>query len=191
MALVDKEKPDEIIQDAKMYALTNTDIQRLLPVDTNIFTYEQLDKTAHIDNLFDGYGRAIMLFLTDSAMSGHWIALIRRGNVIEAYDPYGFSPSEWKRKLQPNMEIVKTHNQDKPLLEQKVRGAGYKLVWNKKQQQPKSPNVNTCGRWSVMRLLFADFTLDEFNKMIDSIYKETGISGDTLATALTMESLGK
>ena len=132
-----------------------------------------------------------MLFLTDGENSGHWISLIKRGSEIEVYDPYGHSPTEWKTKLGGAMTDMKEWGQDRPLLEKKVKDAGYVLRYNKKQVQPVSKDIATCGRHSVMRLLFHQYPLDEYNEILKRIQKETGISPDDLATGLTAESLGK
>lgn len=185
------EEMKEEIEEAKEYPLSDGDIQRLLPVDTNIFTYPQLENITHIDEVFDPHGRAIMLFLTEDDTTGHWIALIRRGSTIEIYDPYGNAPSQWKKKLGGSMEDNRRWRQNRPLLENKVKEAGYKLLWNKEQHQPVSKDINTCGRHSAMRLLFADYSLPEYNRILKKIYKGTGIDADTLATALTQETLGK
>lgn len=181
----------EEIKEAKVYPLSDSDIQRLLPHDTNIFTYPHLEGVSHIDEVFDPYGRAMMLFLTENETTGHWIALLKRGDTIEIFDPYGYSPKEWRDELGGSAGDFRKWRQDRPLLEKKIREAGYKMKWNNKQRQPLSPVINTCGRWSSMRLLFADYTLEEFNKILDKIKRETGIDGDTLATALTKEILGK
>jgi len=181
----------EVVEELKEYPLSDGDIQRLLPVDTNIFTYPHLENVSHIDEVFDPHGRAIMLFLTENDKTGHWIALIRRGNTIEIFDPYGNAPSQWKKKLGGSMEDNRRWRQDRPLLEKKIKEAGYNMIWNKEQHQPVSRDINTCGRWAGMRLLFADYTLPEFNNIIEKIHRETGIDGDTLATALTSGVLGK
>jgi hypothetical protein len=180
-----------VIDEMKKYPLSNTDIQSLLDGETNIFTYPMLDDIDHIDEVFDSKGRAIMLFLTDGENSGHWISVIKRGTDIEVYDPYGHSPAEWKTKLGGAMSDMKRWIQDKPLLEKKVRDAGYRLIYNKKQVQPISKNIATCGRHSVMRLLFHHYPIDEYNAILKKIQNETGISPDDLATGLTGESLGK
>lgn len=181
----------EHIDERKEYALSNTDIQDTIDGTTNIFTYPHLKDVHHIDELFDPKGRAIMLFLTENENVGHWIALLRRGDTIEIYDPYGYNPSQWKNKLGGAMSDMRDWFQDKPLLESKIKEAGYGMTYNKQQAQEVSPNINTCGRHSVMRLLFSNLTLDEYNKMLKNIKNNTGIDPDTLATALTEEILGK
>ena len=180
-----------VIDESKKYPLSNTDIQSLLDGETNIFTYPMLESIDHIDEIFDPKGRAIMLFLTDGENSGHWISLIKRGNIIEIYDPYGHSPAEWKTKLGGAMTDMRDWKQDRPLLQQKIKEAGYRMKVNKKQVQPVSKNIATCGRHSVMRLLFHQYPLEEYNAIIKKIQTETGISPDDLATGLTAESLGK
>lgn len=182
---------EDDFEEAKEYALSDKDIQDLLPVDTNIFTYPHLEGVEHIDEVFDPHGRAIMLFLTESDNVGHWIALIRRGSVVEVFDPYGHKPKEWKTKLGGSKEDNERWGQDHPTLGRKIREAGYVMKVNTKQHQPISPNINTCGRHSAMRLLFAKHPLEKYNKLLKKIEKETGLTADELATALTMETLGK
>lgn len=186
---------EEILEEVKEYPLSNFDIQEFLkdigePI-TKIFTYPELKNARHIDEMLDRHGRAIMLFLTEGDSKGHWIAILRRGNTIELYDPYGYKPDTQHVKLGGKMSDMKRWGQDAPLFSDLVKRGGYRLIWNKRQRQPVSSDVNTCGRHSVMRLLFSHLPLDKYDKMLDTITKKTGVKPDDLVAYVTGEILEK
>ena len=81
--------------------------------------------------------------------------------------------------------------QDQPLLTDLIKSSGYGIRYNKKRVQPISPDIATCGRHSLMRLLAAHLPLDEYNRRLHTISKEAGVSIDDIATVLTAELLGK
>lgn len=180
----------EELTEVKEYALSNTDLQDIIG-KTNIFTYPQLENIRSIDELFkkgkNGVETAIMLYLTESNNVGHWIGLIKKGDTVEMFDPYGNKPE----KLNKEVGGAMNHKQDPTLLRDKVKESGYKLIYNNKQHQPVSPDINTCGRHAVMRLMFGFLPLDEYNKKIKQIAKDSGITVDDLATGLTHEIIGK
>jgi hypothetical protein len=128
-----------------------------------------------------------MLFLTDSHNVGHWIGLIKRGNTIEMFDPYGNKPEKLNKEVGGAMNKY----QDPHLLREKVEESGYNLIHNSKQHQPLSQDINTCGRHAVMRVMFAHLPLDKYNAVVSKIAKDSGVSVDDLATALTFDFLGR
>lgn len=180
----------ETLKKLKEYPLSNFDIQEIFEPDTRIFTYPQLAEVRNIDELLDRHGRAIMLYLTESPTSGHWIGILRHGDVIELYDPYG-KPIEKQGESLGSGKGDSKWGQDGDLFTDLVKRSGYGLVWNDKQRQPISENINTCGRHAVLRLLFHKYPLEEYNKILDTIKKKTGVSADDLATFMTANILGK
>lgn len=180
-----------ILAELKEYPLSNDDLKHLLP-HTKIFTYPELEGLRSIDEIFHFHkkgdiGTAIMLYLTDSENVGHWVGLIKRGNQVEMYDPYGNPPE----KLNQEVGGAMNGKQDPTLLRRKVEESGYKLISNPKQVQPVSMDINTCGRHVAMRLLFGKFPLREYNQKVSQLAKQNGKSIDDLATVLTASVLGK
>jgi hypothetical protein len=175
----------------KEYPLSNFDINDILEPDTKIFTYPQVKDTRNIDELLDSKGRALMLFLTESPTTGHWIGVLRRGDTIELYDPYGKSIHEQEKHLGSGSNEIKQWGQDSEDFTDLVKRSGYRLKWNNRQRQPLSKDTNTCGRHAVLRLLFYKKSLEEYNKLLDTIKKEYGISADDLVSYMTAELLGK
>jgi hypothetical protein len=176
----------------KDYALSSDDIRELIP-HTNIFTYPHLDSVSHIDEVLDGKGRAIMLWLTEDENTGHWVAIIRRGKTIEVYDAYGKKPdsTSFINNLGNTPEDLERFNQDQPLLTKLIKDSGYKLQYNSKQVQPNGSGINTCGRHSVMRLMLHHLPLDRYNSLLKRIETETGVRPDDLATAFIADAIGK
>jgi hypothetical protein len=110
---------------------------------SNIFTSKDLLNVNNIDNLLDRKGRGIMLYLTENDTTGHWIGLLRKGNTIEIFDPYGNKPNEWEKKLNSEKGL----NPPNGVLEKLIKGSGYKIkINNMKHQDINNPNIATCGR---------------------------------------------
>lgn len=180
------------IDQLKEYSLSNTDIQDILEVDTNIFDYTHLYKVNHIDEVFDSKGRAILLYLTSDMNTGHWTSLIKRGNLIEFSDSYGFKPDTQNENLNADKSVVKEAGQDYPKLLELIADAGYSLDWNKKKFQPINDYTSaTCGRHAVLRLIFYKLPLEEFNKLMIQLAKHNKTEVDNIVSGITYTILGK
>jgi hypothetical protein len=68
-------------------------------------TYPQLRDCQHVEETMDAMGRSCILFLTDSASSGHWIGLLATSPAtIDSYGlrpdaEFGWLPARQERKL--------------------------------------------------------------------------------------------
>lgn len=172
------------MENIKQYALSNTDIQRILG-PTKIITYPELDDLASWEDAFDEHGRCVLLFLTENHSTGHWIGLIRNKNTIEYFDPYG-EPPEGDKKWIPE-ERLRRLDQDQPYLTRFLRSSKCKVYCNLYQFQADKADVNTCGRWVVSRLLLREKTLKQFYDAV----KKSGMKPDDFVSALTFKILGK
>jgi hypothetical protein len=173
------------LQEAKAYPLGDDDINKILEPDTHIFTYPYLKQVKDIDEIFDPYGRAMMLYLTENENTGHWVCLIRRPDEIEFFDPYGEPIDKqltWNGKGK-RMEL----EQDRPLLSKLLREKGLPVIYNKTKFQKVDDDIATCGRHCVIRLLFKDKTLPQYGEMI----KKSGMTPDEFVTRTTYDLLGK
>lgn len=173
------------LEQAKAYPLGDDDINKILEPDTHIFTYPYLKDVKDIDEVFDPYGRAMMLYLTEDANTGHWVCLIRRPDEIEFFDPYGEHPDEpltWNGK-QKQRQL----QQDRPYLSKLLRAKGLPVVYNKTKFQELDNDIATCGRHCVIRLLFKDLPLPKYAEMI----RKSKMSPDEFVTRLTHQLLGK
>jgi hypothetical protein len=175
-------------ESTKAYPLSNSDILELIDLEpTNIFSSDKLLDVIHIDELLDRKGRGIMLYLTENEQTGHWVGLLKKNNTIEIFDPYGFNPKDWEEEL----GAVKDLNPSMKELEKLIKKSGYKMVFNKKRHQPLKLNNNSCGKHTVMRLLFHKFSLDEYNNLMKKFRDEYNITSDDLANGFSLETIGK
>lgn len=169
----------------KSYALSDTDIRRILGRDIKIITYPQLGQMSSIDQAFDKKGRCIMLYLTEDDSTGHWVCMLNKGDSIEFFDPYGEAPEK-------ALEMVPEENREalgegEPLLTRLLRASGKAVYYNTFPFQKDKADVNTCGRHSVVRCLYAPYSLEKYKKVMDS----SGMTPDNFVSALTAEKLGK
>jgi len=173
----------EGLGEIKDYPLSDDDIRKILGKGIKIITYSDL---AHCKKLpFDRQGRLIMLYQTFSATSGHWVCLLNKPDHIEFFDPYGDKPEE-PLKTVPQDE-KEEYGVDEPYLTKLLRASGKKVIYNTYPFQKERRDVNTCGRHSVVRCLYAPYSLAKYKKVMDS----SGMSPDNFVSALTADKLGK
>ena len=176
---------EQTLTDVKKYALSDGDLRRLLGRDIKIWNYPELQNLKSADQLFDGKGRAILLFPNSGPTSGHWTALLRRPTMIEFFDPYGDKPEAQKKGLGRNR--LEEYDIERPDLTRLLRSSGKPVYYNHHGFQKESPNIATCGRHSAVRLMFGNKTLDDYNDAIE----DSGLSPDDFVSKATFEKLRK
>ena len=169
----------------KSYALSDEDIRKILGEDIKILTYADLAKVDNINEIFDRKGRCILLYLTMSESSGHWVCLLRKPTYIEYFDPYGEVPNEPLETLNPIKRYA--FGESKPYLTNLMKESGSAVIYNTFPFQKDRADVNTCGRHSVVRCLYAPYSLEQYKKVIDM----SGMSPDNFVSALTAQMIGK
>lgn len=163
----------------KSYALSNDDINKILDPPTNVLTYPDLEKCATIDDAFDSLGRCILLYLTNSETSGHWVCMWRKGQRINYFDSYG-DPPELPREV-----VGGAFDQEEPILTRLLRQSGCKVYYNTHPYQSDRADVATCGRWCVARLILKDNS----DKRFYDIIKHSGQKPDEFVVNLTSDFL--
>jgi hypothetical protein len=167
------------IEEVKDYALSDGDIRTILGQDISILTYPDLAQMSSIDECFDSKGRCILLFLTSSPTEGHWCCLLNKRDGIHFFDPYGDSPEKQLKGISKSR--LEELDQRQPYLTQLLKGSGRPVFYNTHEFQKEGSTINTCGRWCVVRCLYATKPLSYLKKVIDS----SGMSGDDFVSALT------
>ncbi len=182
---------EQLLESLKGYALSDLDLQHILNPDTKIHKYTDLYKIKHIDELFDSLGRCILLYLTEDQNTGHWIGLLKKGNEIEFFDPYGHPPDTQGENLNVPYENNELFGQNYPRLLELVKKGGYKLRFNNKPLQKEDYSIATCGRHTATRLLFYKLSLEQYHELMDKL--ENGIidDADDVVTKLTYDILNK
>jgi len=165
-----------LIDEYKNIALSDTDLLTLMDGKANVVVYPDIHKYRSIDRLLGNYGVCFILYEWKPHY-GHWCCLIRHGNLIEFFDPYGNWPDSC---LEDVPEPYRTEsNQLKPYLTNLMIKCDYDLSYNEFQFQKLDEEVKDCGRWCCVRALLKELPLKDFK---DLFFNE---AGDDLVTVLT------
>jgi len=166
----------ETLKQYKNISLSDSDVMRLVGHKARVLIYDELKKFKTLDEALSHHG-AIFLLYQQRKDYGHWVAVIKTGNKIEFFDPYGIWPDnelDWVSK-ETNIKL----GQDKPYLSILMFNSPYELTYNNYKFQKKGSGINTCGRWSALRIAMRKMDLEEFKK---NFYGE---KSDDLVTILT------
>lgn len=161
---------DNIINNLKADPLSNVDIISLCDDKTNVVKYSELINYDNIDDLLQPFDNVVILYETGKNY-GHWVCLIKYGNTIEFFDPYGLGVDEqlsFSKKSLPLLSIL-------------LLNSDYKLIENKTQLQKKYNNVSSCGRHVAVRLILKQLDIYEYLKM----FENNKYDPDTVVTYLT------
>jgi hypothetical protein len=153
---------DAIIVDAEKYPLTGADMLRIANDETNIILYEDLEGVSNIDEVLSPYDACIILYQT-ARNFGHWVTLLKTSdNSLEFYDAYGLAVDE---ELNLENEFHKRIHEGKivPHLTHLIEESGYTVKSNKVRLQQNLEDVNSCGRYSALRVRLRDFSMEKFN----------------------------
>jgi hypothetical protein len=175
----------EGLGEVKSYPLSDGDIRKILGKDIKIMTYADLANIRNIRQAFDSKGRCILLYLTQSDTSGHWVCMLNKGDHIEYFDPYGEAPNSALKTITP--EERQEYGEEQPYLTDLMKASGMPVYYNTHPFQKDKADVNTCGRHSVMRCLYAPYSLEKYKKVMDA----SGMTPDNFVSALTVQKLGK
>jgi hypothetical protein len=176
------------IYDRLYISMGDDEIRKYLP-RVPILKYIDLQKYDRITDLLREPRSCAVILVELSTNVGHWIALIRNGNNIYFFDPYGYRPD--KQLLWVPKYMRAALGQNVPFISYLLNRAlsdGFKVSFNEIDYQSKSENIATCGRWVVSRCLFAlherDPTPEQYYKLIKKFMKDYGLSPDLVICKL-------
>lgn len=158
-------------------ALSDADIRALLP-GCRITLYTELARLPSIHSIFDSNGRAVVLYLTESKTSGHWVGLLKRPYGIEYFDAYGLkpgSPLHWNPVVTARLKESPCH------ITRLLESSGLPVTYNTHCFQKHSNRVATCGRHVVVRHWNRSKTLNDYARMIHA----SGMDPDEFVTVQT------
>jgi hypothetical protein len=151
-------------------SLSGQDIYRMLNGQVNIVVEHELQNYNNIDELLGPYNALVLLYeLVPN--NGHWVSMFRnkQGELV-FYDPLGI-------RMDGELAFVndeRIHDGLQPAKKQLTRIVnGEPVISNTIQIQDDAKNINTCGRYAVLRLLKKDLSNDEFNKLFLDNQTET------------------
>lgn len=174
---------DETILIAESINLSGRDILRITENDTRIMGYEELRNYDSIEQLIPYEGSSLTLLYQTRENYGHWVVIINRGNnKYEFYDSYGLAPDE-ELNLDNTYHLRLHGGQITPHLTALFLKGGYKVEYNNIRLQKYLKDVNTCGRYTALRVKFKHLSITNFNALFT---KNRCYSPDFWASALTL-----
>lgn len=173
---------DKIIKNAEKFDLSGADIHRITDGKCNIIQYEDLERVNNLDEVLRPHG-AVMILYTTRKNFGHWVCLFEKGNKnLEFFDPYGLKMDE-ELNITNDLHLREHKGIITPHLTALINSGGYNVSSNTTQLQEFIEHINTCGRWTALRVRFRDVSLKKFiNMMTTNKY----YNGDFWVSALTL-----
>lgn len=158
-------------------SLSDKDILNMLDRKCNLLTYTELANYNNLNDALGEYKTLVILYMTKNNY-GHWCCLfLRDDNILEFFDSYGIFIDDELEFIPDNYRIVS--NQSYPHLTYLIYNSQYKNVeYNQYKLQKMTPEINTCGRWVVVRIMLKRLSLDEFAQKFKN-------NGDEMVVQLT------
>ncbi len=174
-----REKPNmEVLNKKLEYSLSGDDIMKALNHKCNLISYNEIINYDNIYDLLGPYKKCVILYM-NSVNYGHWTCVYEYNNKIIFFDSYGNKP-DTQGKFTTNF-INKEFNQNFPHLVKMMYNSGLPVEYNEYQLQRFKQGINTCGRWVCVRLLYPNYSVEEFK----NIFKNRSLSPDIIICLLT------
>lgn len=156
--------------------LSAEDIEHIIGYPILILLYDDLAKVRRVEDILSENNNEACLVLVRSGENvGHWIILLKEGDVVTFFDSYGgfiddqlgYSPIRYY----PHMSRLLSEYDGE-------------VQYNPYQLQRFGNKISTCGRWCAYYARNRDMHIDDFVKVMKK-YKKNGIDLDKLVTVLT------
>lgn len=195
--LINNMKPNSVkyknVLDRIPKPMSDSELERYLgsPSSKYVVKYSQLDDFNTIDQLLPD-DKSFKIILTEQEFNnGHWTCIMRYKDgdkdVIEYFNSYGSKPSYelgFISKVK-NLFLGQDEKHLNQLLNRALKEKKYDIIYNKTKFQKYSNDIQTCGRWCVLRILrlkefndnlaeFIQFIKDEVNKY-KKVFEEKGL----------------
>lgn len=130
-----------------------------------ILKYSALSQYKNIDELFNNVEKDYRIILIENKYnSGHWVCILKDGEIIEEFDSYGCKIDNEFRFI--NNAIEKVLGENKRFWKNIKHNSKnkYKFIYNNIDFQTKSDQIGTCGRWVILRIMMfkMGYKLNEF-----------------------------
>lgn len=160
--------------------ISNFQINDYLP-NVPVKLYKEFKHIKNLDEILPKNKRYYIFLYEESPNVGHWCGLLRYKNKIEYFDSYG-EPPDSALSWHP-LGILKELDQHIPYLTMLLKKSSLPVIINKKKFQEESPDVSTCGRHQIFRILQNErdnLELRNYIKLMEEIKKKTGLNYDEI-----------
>jgi len=170
----------------KRKALSDDEMFKALQGHTRIFLYRDIINMRDVNELFGPYDSVVLLYEKEPKV-GHWVGLVRNGDVIEFFDSYGIFPDLEKDYIDRRFIINSGQRFNKlASLLYDAWNLGYRVEYNNYHLQIMEDGVSTCGRHVISRIWHKDMNIDEYNKFINS-FRKFGLNPDDVVSIITQD----
>lgn len=175
----------KILNKLKNIMLSGNQLITAVP-GSKILTHDQLKDIKNVHDIFKNSNGVVFILLewerNHKYLKGHWIVLINHPDYIEIFDPYGNTPrNQW--------EILQNEFRNEPHL-LNLLSTSIKPVYNN-EFKLQGNDVDTCGRWVILRGLHKNLSPQKFKKYIFDFSKNYGFKNfDDAVTYYTYEKFG-
>jgi hypothetical protein len=175
-------------RDQIAYFVTGADLTAYFP-NSKIVKFSDLEKYSTIYDLLPAtLDFCFILVETTGIGEGHWQMVLRNGHNFEFFDSYADEPTTILNFVPKylNKLLGNDYNKDMGHILKSIK-KGDKLTINKFPYQSNTDDVNTCGKWILIRLmsfLEKNWTNKELAKFIKQKSKETGLKYDEVVCTL-------
>jgi hypothetical protein len=172
---------DAMVKNAEAYSLSDKEILNLTDGQCKVLLYQDLENFENIDQVLEPYGATVILY-QEKKSYGHYTVLIKHSNtLLEIFDSLGIGLdkelqfADYNKKRHGGVAI--------PHLTNLIEASNYKIEANLVQLQNDSRDINTCGKYSAIRIKFREKSLKDFVKMFKS---SKIMDSDMWVSALTL-----
>ena len=177
---------DELIKQLYKVDLNLDEVRALTRNKANIIMYDDLTIDDNILKVIGPTNRAILLFPTEAgSVNGHYLCLIYYKDIktLLHFDSYGLDVQQ-ELKYSTSRHVQRD---TLAYLYNKLRGYGYKVIFNTYKYQQMINGINTCGRHVACRLRFHYLNNNEYAKLM----LNQSNSPDYIVTIITLLKLDK
>ena len=123
---------------------------------------------------YGGRGKVAVLFLVSSPTDGHWIGLFDGPDGPHVFDPLGVAVDAERNYISAGMQAQLGETQ--PQVHRLLQTTAGPAHVSKAHFQRDAPDVNTCGRWTGLRLRQSDMTDDAFQAFVTAGKASSGLA---------------
>tara|TARA_R110000868_G_scaffold294051_1_gene554556 strand:- start:952 stop:1476 length:525 start_codon:yes stop_codon:yes gene_type:complete len=164
---------DKVLSQQEDIDLSGDNILSIVDNKANLLSYHQLYNLNNLNEVLGQYGCAIILYETKLNF-GHWVCVFNvNPNTIEFFDSYGFAP---------DAELNYAHFDKEPILSRFLKESGKTIIHNTIRLQQFAKDINTCGRWTSVRVKMRQIPLKTFQSIFTN---NAHYDGDVWVSALT------
>jgi hypothetical protein len=166
--------------------MTDEEIESHIGVTKDqIIKYSELKNFKTLGELLPNDKSFKIILIEDRFNSGHWVAIMKYGKTIEYFNSYGAKwDTDWKFVNKMVRIILGENQNDMTRLMNQAEKDGWKCIWNTRRFQKLNNQIQTCGRWCVLRIemMKMGYDLDEFARFIQKQKEETGEKADFIVS---------